>query len=364
MWIASTPMVPDDEDDVDRDEVDREEEADSDVEASSARDVSTGARSKQPSEDADDDDFGEEEEEDEAPPPKRKRAAAAKGEDEDDEEDEESSPPKRKRPVVDDADEDDEDDEDDDDEDEDEDAAELARRRRAKRRAQRLKVGKKRRKKRVKRPPLPHTEAELDSPNRSTTFMIWTLVAVTLVLWGFARTACNFNPPQVDKPKLAELDVLAREPKDAALEFEIRLREHRFEIAQKLAAKAGEAIVAQAKQACGAGCPEIEHGKILCEGAVMARSAAGATVRVGCQSDGKWEYKLLTLVRDGNEWRVSAREDGQAPPPVGATAAPPTTAIPTGLPTALAPSAAASAAKPPLPEKPAPIKPAPPGTAP
>ncbi|MEZ4229951.1 MAG: hypothetical protein R3B89_12320 [Polyangiaceae bacterium] len=344
-------MVPDDEKDVERDDEERDEEADSDADVVSASDVSAGSsRDEDEDEDADEDE--DPDEDDDARPARRKPRA-----DEDDDEDEDARPVRRK-PGADDEDDDDEDDEDEDDE---EDEAELARRRRAKRRAARLKTGKKKRKKKRKLPPLPKTEAELDSPNRSTSFMIWALVGVTLLLWGFARTACNFNPPQVDKPKLAELDVLAREPKDAAIEFELRLREHRFEIAQKLAAKAGEAIVADAKRACGASCPEIEHGKILCQAAVLGRDAAGAKARVGCEQDGKREYQLLTLVRDGNEWRVSAREPTQGPPPVGSTA----TAQPTGTATApgveptAVPSASASVAPRKKPAPRAPTTPAP-----
>ncbi len=212
----------------------------------------------------------------------------------------------------------------DEDEDDDEALAAAARRRRLRKRA----------KKRRGRPALPQTEAELNTPSRAGALMVWIVGGVTLLLWLFARTACNFNPPQTEKPKLAELDVIAREPKGAAVEFEIRLREHRFAISEQLASASGIAVVQQAKQACGTSCPELEHGSILCQGSLLERSADGAKVRVECELAGKVDYQLLSVVREQSAWKVSAREPTVAPPPIGAAAVPPPTTAPPPVDTA------------------------------
>ena len=46
------------------------------------------------------------------------------------------------------------------------------------------------------KPPIPQTESEIDAPDRLTLVVLGFMGVVTLVLWGFARGACNYHPPR------------------------------------------------------------------------------------------------------------------------------------------------------------------------
>ena len=72
-------------------------------------------------------------------------------------------------------------------------------------------------------PPPPLSEDEIDSPNRQTIGMLGVIGIMTLCMWIFARGGCNYHPPKETRdPRKIDLVDLARDPKDAALEFELR----------------------------------------------------------------------------------------------------------------------------------------------
>ena len=85
-------------------------------------------------------------------------------------------------------------------------------------------------------PPPPLTEEEIDSPTNQTLGMLGVIGIMTLCMWVFARGGCNYHPPKESRdPRKVELVELARDPKDAAMEFELRWSTKSFGGAAELA---------------------------------------------------------------------------------------------------------------------------------
>ena len=233
-----------------------------------------------------------------------------------------------------------------------------------------------RKKKKAKRPkpPLPRTEKEIDAPDRVTLVMLGVLCFMTIVLWLFARSACNYHPPrETRRPRAVKTEDLARDPKDAALEMQQRLVQLNFDGALELAADSAEADVKKQKADCAgkvAACAEKKkkYERTSTTAVLLERDMASATVRATSvtHSAGK-QANILTLERRGPAWKVVSFkvDDGSYQPKPPTELAP----VPMALPSASAPQAAPSGSvsvklpvKPPAPRPPAP-PPAPPASA-
>jgi hypothetical protein len=197
-------------------------------------------------------------------------------------------------------------------------------------------------KKKVKAP-VPTDEREIDAPDKLTLSMLGVMAIVTIVLWAFARGACNYHPPrETRRPRVVKLEDLAREPKDAALEMQQRLVQLDFEGAVQLATGEAAAEVAKAKAACEAQHAECAMKKRqLAKGVdsaaeLLERSASNATVRVTTIKPGGKETTLARLERQGPIWKVASRgpddPNFKPVPPDAPTmqllAAPPASSIP------------------------------------
>lgn len=240
--------------------------------------------------------------------------------------------------------------------------------------------GERQKKKKLKRPkpPLPRTEREIDAPDRITLVMLGIMCVMTIVLWIFARSACNYHPPrETRRPRAVKLEELARDPKDAALEMQQRMVQYDFDGALELAQDSAEAEVKKRKAACAGKVKECAENKKKFErsattAALLERDMGSALVRAttNTPSAGK-QTNLLTVERRGPTWKVVSFkvDDGTYKPKVVEEPAP--MMIPTLSPSgsaAPAPSAAVSVklpakpVKPPAPPPPAPA-PAPPAPA-
>src|SRR5262245_62064443 len=150
--------------------------------------------------------------------------------------------------------------------------------------SERPKEVEKKKKKRVK-PPLPRTEREIDAPDRLTLLMLGVMGFMTIVLWGFARGACNYHPPRESRrPRAVKTEELARDPKDAALEMQQRLVQYDFDGALELSADSAEADVKKRKADCAAKVAECADKKKKNErastvGALLERDMGSAVVR-------------------------------------------------------------------------------------
>jgi hypothetical protein len=241
---------------------------------------------------------------------------------------------------------------------------------------------KKKKKEKKPKPPLPRTEREIDAPDRVTLVMLGVLCVMTIVLWIFARGACNYHPPRETKrPRAVKLEDLARDPKDAALEMQQRLVQMNFDGALELAADSAEAAVKKQKADCAgrvAACAEKKkkHERTATTASLLERDMASATVRATSVTPqaGK-QSNILVLERRGPTWKVVSFkvDDGSykpkvveepAPAPIqmvmpsaSGAAAPPSGSVKVTLP----PSGSAKVT---IPARPAPPPPAPPPPAP
>jgi hypothetical protein len=164
------------------------------------------------------------------------------------------------------------------------------------------------------KPPIPQTEPEIDAPDRLTLVALGFMGIVTLVLWGFARGACNYHPPrETRRPRAVKTEELARDPKDAALEMQQRLLRLEFSGAEELATGEALAAVQKAKGDCMSNpqnCAQQRKNRekhVLSTPAVLERQPTTAVVRVTSEVLGKKETNLLHLERVGPIWKVTQR---------------------------------------------------------
>jgi hypothetical protein len=203
------------------------------------------------------------------------------------------------------------------------------------RRAKRSSSDRSKKSKRPK-PPIPQTESEINAPDRLTLVALGFMGVVTLVLWGFARGACNYHPPrETRRPRAVKIEELARDPKDAAMELQQRLLRLDFAGAAEVATGEALAAVEKAKTDCMAkpqDCAMQRKNRekhVLSSPALLDRQPASAVVRVTSTVLGKTEANLLHVERAGQMWKVSRRlpDDPsykpQGPLPMGLQLLPP-----------------------------------------
>jgi hypothetical protein len=215
-------------------------------------------------------------------------------------------------------------------------------------------------KKKAKRPrlPIPRTEEEIDSPTKQTIGMLGILCAMTVIMWAFARGACNYHPPKETRvPRKVPLAELAHDPKNAAIELQQRWLTRDFDGALELASGNVTQQIQQDKAACDAAClakrPELEK-TVLTSAELLDVNPLGGTVRVTSVGlpEGKKSY-LMHLERGDTLWKANERT-----PDTGAPFVP--QAQSAESPVAPAPSAApAGSGKPTLAASGAPKMPAP-----
>ena len=179
-------------------------------------------------------------------------------------------------------------------------------------------------KKKLKKPPPPPlTEDQIDSPNRQTIGMLSVIGIVTFFLWIFARGGCNYHPPKETRdPRKVDLVELARDPKDAALEFELRWSTKRYGGALELAkGPLVDEIKAQQKScdanpACAQQASTL-RGSVQVVGQLLERDPYRSTSRVTTHGAGaKPERHIVRVERDGQIWKAVSREvdDGSFKP--------------------------------------------------
>lgn len=175
-------------------------------------------------------------------------------------------------------------------------------------------------------PPPPLSEDEIDSPNRQTLGMLGVIGIMTLCMWIFARGGCNYHPPKETRdPRKIELADLARDPKDAAMEFELRFATKSFGGALELAKGPIVDLVKEQQKSCDAnpGCAQQAstlRGAVLVKGELLERDPFHATSRItttGIGTSGKGsERHIIKVERDGQIWKTVSRDvdDGSFKP--------------------------------------------------
>jgi hypothetical protein len=175
------------------------------------------------------------------------------------------------------------------------------------------------------RPPIPRTEEEIDSPTKQTVGMLGILCIMTIIMWAFARGACNYHPPKETRvPRKVTTADLAHDPKNAAIELQQRWLTRDFDGALELANPAVAQQIQQDKAACDAAClakkPDLEK-TVLTSAEVLDVNPMGAAVRVTSVGlpNGKKTY-LMHMERADAIWKANDRTVD-----TGAPFVPPTT---------------------------------------
>jgi hypothetical protein len=172
------------------------------------------------------------------------------------------------------------------------------------------------------------SEDQIDSPNKQTLGMLSVIAIVTFFLWIFARGGCNYHPPKETRdPRKVDLVELARDPKDAAIEFELRYATKSFGGALDLAKGAMVEHVKQQQTACDANqnCAQQAstlRSKVQVVAQLLERDPYRAVSRVITNGVGAApETHIIKVERDGQIWKTVSREvdDGSFKPrPAGA----------------------------------------------
>jgi hypothetical protein len=169
-------------------------------------------------------------------------------------------------------------------------------------------------KKKARRPrlPIPRTEEEIDSPSKQTLGMLGILCAMTVIMWAFARGACNYHPPKETRnPRQVTTAELAHDPKNAAVELQQRWLTRDYTGALELATGNAALQLQQEKAACDAAClatrPALEK-TVLTSAELLDASPLGATARVTSVGlPGGPKIYLVRLERSDFIWKASER---------------------------------------------------------
>jgi hypothetical protein len=182
---------------------------------------------------------------------------------------------------------------------------------------------KKKKKSKAPPPPPPMTEEEIDSPTKQTLGMLGVIGIMTIFMWVFARGGCNYHPPKETRdPRKVDLVDLARDPKDAALEFELRWSMKAWEGALELAKGPMVEQVKQQQAACDAD-PKCAQRASELRGSVQATAqllerdmttSVSRVITVG--TGGGTEKHIIRVERDGPLWKTVSRvvDDGTFKP--------------------------------------------------
>lgn len=178
---------------------------------------------------------------------------------------------------------------------------------------------KKKKKKLRPPPPPPLTEEQIDSPSKQTIGMLTVVGIMTLCMWVFARGGCNYHPPKESRdPRKVDLTDLARDPKDAAMEFELRWSTKSFGGAAELAKGAMVEQVKQAQQVCDADATCAKQASdlrstVLVSAELLERSPTHAVTRITTTGTGSAPTRYLyRLEREQTIWKTVSRvvDDG------------------------------------------------------
>ncbi len=220
------------------------------------------------------------------------------------------------------------DDEDDDDEDDEEEERRPVRRSRPKRRPLRPRVTR-------RKLDVPTTEEQLNIPKIQTIGMLGSISLLMIIMWFAARLACNAHPDQIREPRYVSVDQLARDPKNAALEFQLRLVSKDYLLAGeivtgKMAEKIHELLTACERnvESCDKERLALKD-KVTGTATLLDTSPTRATVEVTTYVNNENpQIVTLDVVQSGLVWKVAQSREGSTRKPDAGAAGPEVTQAP------------------------------------
>jgi hypothetical protein len=220
-----------------------------------------------------------------------------------------AAPARSRRVIEDDYDDDEEDDEEGDGED-DEEEREISRRPRRRRRSVRPRVPR-------RKLDLPTTEEALNVPKLQTIGMLGSVSLLMIIMWFTAKLACNAHPDQIRDPRYYSVDQLARDPKNAAFEFQLRYVAKDYLVAGELVSGKMAEKIRELLKFCEGNMDSCEKDrlalkdKITGTAALLEQSPSRATVEITTLINNENPQTVtLDLVPSGLVWKVTESRDG------------------------------------------------------
>lgn len=194
---------------------------------------------------------------------------------------------------------------------------------------------------------IPKTEEELNIPKIQTIGMLGVVSIAMIIMWFAAKLACNAHPDHLREPRYVSVNQLARDPKNAALEFQLRITSKDYLLAGEIASGKVAEKIHELLSFCEANVDTCEKqrlelkDKVTGTAALIDATSGHALVEVTTYVNGE-NPKTVTLdvAPFGQVWKVIQSKDGGALPS-GAGASDSAQAAP-----ALAPEPTSSAAAP------------------
>jgi hypothetical protein len=216
------------------------------------------------------------------------------------------------------------DDYDDEDEDEDEDYEEErrpVRRRRPKHRSARQRVPKRKRN-------VPTSEEALNIPKIQTIGMLGSISLLMIIIWFAAKLACNAHPDQIRDPRYVSVDQLARDPKNAALEFQLRYVGKDYLSAGEIAAGKMAEKIHELLTFCEGNVDSCEKDRLALKdkvtgtAALISVSPGHSTVEVVTYVNNENPQTVtLEMAPSGQVWKVAQSREGSTRTPDAGTVA-------------------------------------------
>jgi hypothetical protein len=160
--------------------------------------------------------------------------------------------------------------------------------------------------------PSPRTEQELNSPSPLTLRLLGVIFLGTFLPWLSAKVACNLRDAPVRQPPELPVEVLSRQPKDAALELQQRAASGHYREAAELAKgdAAKELLEADARcQAEPQPCEALRARaqEVATRAVLVGRGPLLAEARAESQLGDKVERYTMRLEAEGTRWYVTSR---------------------------------------------------------
>jgi len=234
-----------------------------------------------------------------------------------------ASPTRRTKPrqviIEEELDEDEDEDDEADEDEEEEERRRRARRARAKRQAARRRFPKKKKN-------IPTTEEQLNVPKLQTIGMLSSISVLVIIMWFAARLACNAHPDHIRDPRYVSVAQLARDPKNAGLEFQLRFASKDVILAGEIATGAMGDKIRELIQACERNPDVCERdraalkNKITGTASLLEMNSKHAIVEVTTYTSNEDPHSVvLELVPDGQVWKVTQSRESEKKVPVAAT---------------------------------------------
>ena len=162
--------------------------------------------------------------------------------------------------------------------------------------------------------------------------MLGSVSVLVIIMWFAARLACNAHPDHIRDPRYVSVAQLARDPKNAGLEFQLRLTSKDVLLAGEIATGTMGDKIRELIQACERNPDACERdraalkNKITGTASLLEMNSKHAIVEVTTYTSNEDPHSVvLDLVPDGQVWKVTQSRESEKKVPVAAAVTQPVT---------------------------------------